>query len=1291
MEKDNKKTIEETYQKKTQLEHILLRPDSYIGSTEPLTETLWVVDDTLKRFVYREVTIVPGLLKIFDEVLVNAADNKQRDPTMNKIEVTISAATSTISVWNNGACVPVVMHEKELKYVPELVFGEPRTGSNFDDGEKKVTGGRNGLGAKLTNIFSVKFVVVTNDTQRGLAFRQEFTENMTKRSEPVITKATGKRDFTCITFTPDLKRFKMMHLDADIVAVLRKRVFDMAGISDRTLKVTLDGEPVPVTSFKDYVTAFQSGGVFKELPAKKAKAVLQTQLPTAEEVLAVDEVKVEADAVAVAVSESKAQEDAVAEDLPVVASAPFVYERIGERWEIAVGVSDGQFRQVSFVNAICTTKGGSHVNAIVDKIAEVLAEKATKKARSGKGVDIKPFQVKPHMSVFVNCLIENPAFDSQTKDTLTTRQKDFGSVVVIPDAFMKRACKLLIDRVMAWARFKETAELVKISGTKKVNLRGIPKLDDANFAGGARAERCTLILTEGDSAKTLAISGLSVVGRDCFGVFPLKGKPLNVRDCGMAKMMDNAEIQAIVDIIGLKFNVVYTKETLKTLRYGSVMVMADQDHDGSHIKGLIINFIHAYWPSLFQIKGFLCEFITPIVRCSRGPSTVLSFYTMPEYQAWQALSENERGWTVKYYKGLGTSSATEAREYFRSIDRHRIDFEYEGPASDAAMVLAFDKKHADERKAWLLAVEEGTFVDYSKPSMPYSVFVNDELSLFSLADNIRSIPSAIDGLKPSQRKILFGCFRRKLTAEVKVAQLTGYIGEHAMYHHGEISLANTIVGMAQRFVGSNNVNLLYPSGQFGTRLMGGSDSASSRYIFTKLSTVTRSIFDSRDDAILTPLKEDGVEIEPKWYLPVIPMALVNGGSGVGTGWSTDVPSYNPLDLIAAVRAKLCNTEAPLLVPWFKGFTGKVVAKDATHFYTTGHATLNADTNTVTISELPVGVWTQPYKAFLEGLMTGAHSSASAAGKAKAKGGAKARVPAKPKSAAAIAKAAKCEAEAGAGTGTPATIATKTLPAPSTGVTVLSVTDNSTEDSVLFQVKVSPETAERLGSEQALLKAFHLEASFTTTNMHLFDAGMKIRKYDSPEAVLDAFFVLRRQYYGLRHQHLVKVLTEEWARLDNKMRFLVMVTDGTILVTQAHDDLVTQLSSAGFAVFDGDAEYDYLLSIPIRGLTLERVKRLEAERDAKMRELKDLESQTPDMLWESDLSDLEKQLSRMDTEQATALRQEAVAAGNGKTAATTANKPAKKRERQSKSKAVVVGCAVDASETGVALKKLKAEV
>merc|ERR1719453_892185 len=158
---------------------------------------------------------------------------------------------------------------------------------------------------------------------------------------------------------------------------------------------------------------------------------------------------------------------------------------------------------------------------------------------------------------------------------------------------------------------------------------------------------------------------------------------------------------------------------------------------------------------------------------------------------------------------------------------------------------------------------------------------------------MRSIPCVVDGLKPTQRKVVHCCFRRNLKSDVKVAQLTGYISEHAAYHHGEVSLQGTIIGMAQKFVGSNNVNLLVPSGQFGTRLMGGKDHASSRYIYTRLAPWTRTFFHPDDDQILSYKVEEGQSIEPKHYVPVLPLVLLNGVEGIGTGWSTSVPNYNP--------------------------------------------------------------------------------------------------------------------------------------------------------------------------------------------------------------------------------------------------------------------------------------------------------------------------------------------------------------------------------------------------------------
>jgi DNA topoisomerase-2 len=372
-------------------------------------------------------------------------------------------------------------------------------------------------------------------------------------------------------------------------------------------------------------------------------------------------------------------------------------------------------------------------------------------AKKHKQAGVKPFMVKNYLWVFLNCLVENPAFDSQTKETLTLRASAFGSKCELPDAFLKRVMAGgLADAVLSFASFKANKELKKGDGAKRARLTGIPKLDDANDAGGRGSALCTLILTEGDSAKSLAISGLSVVGRDKFGVFPLRGKLLNVRDAGAAQVTANAEITAIKTILGLQHGKVYTDA--KSLRYGHLMIMTDQDHDGSHIKGLIMNFFHHFYPSLLQLPGFLVEFVTPIIKVTKGREA-RAFYTVPEYEAWREATGG-RGWRVKYYKGLGTSTAAEAKEYFANIEAHRKRFVWDGEADGDALEMAFSKKRVEERKEWLRAYEPGTFLDHAAETISYHEFVHKELILFSRADLERSIPSVVDGLKPGQRKIL---------------------------------------------------------------------------------------------------------------------------------------------------------------------------------------------------------------------------------------------------------------------------------------------------------------------------------------------------------------------------------------------------------------------------------------------------------------------------------------------------------------------------------------------------------
>jgi DNA topoisomerase-2 len=591
-----------------------------------------------------------------------------------------------------------------------------------------------------------------------------------------------------------------------------------------------------------------------------------------------------------------------------------IYATVGNRWEIAFAVSNGNFQQVSFVNSIATTSGGTHVNHIADQLCTKLESFIKKKNKTGAAV--KNAQIRNHFFLFVNCLIENPAFTSQTKEQLTTKQSAFGSKCPLPDDFVKKVSKTeVITNIVEFANIKADKAAKRADGGRRTrceSMNGVmiycaddisrihnPNLTDANMAGTAKhGHECVLILTEGLSASGLARAGIAAIsGHDRYGVFPLRGKVLNVRDASHDQIMKNVEIQQMKQILGLQHKKHY--DSAKELRYGHIMIMTDQDHDGSHIKGLLINFFEAQFPSLLRLPNFLIEFITPIVKVFKGnlkkPTKEISFFTMPEYEYWKEHN-TESGWKHKYYKGLGTSGDEDAKVYFADLDRHMKYFHPMENEGQRLIELAFAKSKADERKEWLRTYQPGTYLDHSTDRISYPDFVNKELILFSIADCARSIPSVVDGLKPGQRKIIFAAFKRNLKNEIKVVQLAGYVSEHTGYQHGEVSLQSTITAMAQMFTGSNNVNLLDPSGNFGSRLQGGKDAASARYIYTSLSAFSRKVLPPHDERLLTYNLDDGVKIEPEWYVPVVPMLLVNGAEGIGTGKSLPPLDSRPFSL-----------------------------------------------------------------------------------------------------------------------------------------------------------------------------------------------------------------------------------------------------------------------------------------------------------------------------------------------------------------------------------------------------------
>lgn len=892
----------ETVQKVSHLQHILLRPDSYVGSTDKTNEPYWVLTEEGK-FQLKQLSYSPALLKIFDEILVNAIDRNSLFPKeADSIAVTFDPNTGLISVENAGPLggISVEIHPTEKIFNPELTFGHLLTSTNYNDNDQRVTGGRNGYGAKLANVYSKLFEVTIKDSVNSVKYSQIWENNMSKCNPHKITKYSGKVSSVKITFLPDYSKFKMKGLDNDFCNIITKRVWDAMICTSPNCKVSIQGQVIKKLTFDKYVSMY--------LPD-------DTSIAT----------------------------------------------HTSERWTVAVAPSDSGFQQVSFVNGICTTKGGTHVDHVTSNITNgVITE-------LGKKIQLKPQHVKSTLFVFVKSTIVNPTFSSQVKSECTSKASTFGSSFTPPPTFTKSVLKTGIqDEVTALSKFREMKELKKTDGSKKSKILGIPKLDDANWAGTSKSEQCTLIVTEGDSAKALAVAGLSVVGRDKYGVFPMRGKCKNVRDASVKQILGNQEFSDLKKILGLQQEKQYT--SLKELRYGHLMIMTDADNDGSHIKGLIINNIHFFWPELVEL-GFVVSLITPIIKATKG-NQVLSFYTDTAYRQWYD-SENRSSWKIKYYKGLGTSTSKEAQEYFKNINKLTVGFEQD-INTEQSLILAFDKKKADNRKKWLLEStaksREELEVSYGNiNNISITDFIHKDFVNFSLADLHRSIASVVDGLKPSQRKVMFTCLRKKIKHEMKVAQLAAMTAEFTSYHHGEVSLADTIVKLAQDYMGSNNMNLLVPSGQFGTRLQGGKDASQTRYIFTHLTPSTQIVFDPLDDPILTYLDDDGRSIEPEHYIPILPIVLINGTEGIGTGFSTYIPPYNPEDIKYNILQMLEGKPMKQMNPWFRNFKG-TIKKESDETWTAIGLCSPVNNDSYHIKELPPGRWTQDFKEYLDTLI-----------------------------------------------------------------------------------------------------------------------------------------------------------------------------------------------------------------------------------------------------------------------------------------------------------------------------------
>ena len=1090
-----KKTVEETYQKHEQKEHILLRPDTYIGSTVITQEQpMWLLNHETELMEKRNPKFNPGLYKIADEIIVNAIDQSTLDPLLNQIKISINKEEGYISVFNSGKGVPVVIHGKHNIYVPELIFANLLSSSNYDDTEQRKTGGRNGYGAKLAVIFSTKVEIETVDIENHKKYKQTFENNMNKINPPEIKSNSSKTGYFKFTFWPDFKRFGIDGFSDDFVSIIEKRAYDACACTPESVKVFFNEQELKYKSFKKYIELFlgkEKGGTARS------------------------------------------------------------YESPNEDWEVCVAPSP-EYNQVSFVNGISTTKGGSHVDVINAQVARKVIE-CVKSKKKYKGVELENSYIKNHMFIFIKCSIVNPTFSSQTKEECNSRANTFNSRCDLSSEFYEKILKTsILDEAVALAKYKESRLLNKTDGKKKNIVKGLSKLDDANKAGTVQSGKCSLYLTEGDSAKALIMAGFSVVGRDYYGAYPLRGKVLNVRESNPKQLAANKEITELKQILGLEQGKKY--KSTDELRYGKVVICTDADHDGFHIRGLIINFLQWGWPTLMGLDKFVTSFVTPIVKVSKSRQ-LIPFYNMEDYNEWKEENNQGKGWAIKYYKGLGTSTSKEGKEYFNDLTNHILSYQQDENTEDS-ITLAFKRDRANDRKAWLSSPIE--VLDPKKRQVSYTEFIHKELKQFSWADNVRSIPSMVDGFKPSQRKVLWVFLNSNQTKEVKVSQIAGKISEKSAYHHGEVSLFETIIKMAQTFIGSNNINLLKPAGQFGTRLKGGKDSSAARYIFTCLSKTTTNIFKEEDDPILEYNYDDGAKIEPKYFVPTIPMILVNGSLGVGTGYSTDIPCFNPSDIVKNVKRVMKGKPQVPMVPWYNKFTGTITKVEENKFESKGVCEIDQrNPKRVVITELPIGKWSDDYREFLEGLRDDKNSW------------------------------------------------------------IDSMSNHNTDETVRIEIMFKDGYMQKVD----IYKYLRLTSTINTTNMVLWDENGKIRKYNSPEEIISEFCNVRKEYYEKRRVYLIGEYTRLLSKTREKIRFMELVMDDKLRVFKmSKAKILEQIVEYNFLPLDGETYqgYGHLVNIPLVNFSEEKIHELRSVEQSHKTELDRLTQATALDLWNDDL-------------------------------------------------------------------------
>lgn len=919
------------YKRLTDIDHVLHRLAMYIGSEG--SESKNTICFVRGQLGFKFVNETEAMAQLFLEVLANASDNLKRTRdfnTKNKANIEIGNIEVTLtpeycSMKNYGIWIPIQMHPDEGMYVPQLIFGNLRSSSNYDDEDEDSLLGTNGLGVKVVNILSKMFTVVCADPERGLLYKQSWTNNMKTFSQPEITPYSGI-GFTQVSYSLEFERFFTQGFTQESIEVYMAQC---AVISfTRQVPIVFNGQLIQVTSMMEYVKMFFPG-------------ITKENMIT------------------------------------------FISE--GKHFEVYLCDTPNSGISVAIVNGVLVKNGGIHMDEIMTNVMHSIK---TFFGKDMEGVQFTRRDIIPHVSLFVSATLVKPDFNSQSKDYLKglkplkdangRKQKRPMPSAIIPERLLKHLRTWKLIEII-----HDQIEQKQLNKMKKKEKRGKGKTDietltDANFSQTKDPnfmQQTSLLICEGESASNFPKEFISNCpgdsGRNLFGILPLHGKPRNALNANFLQLMKNRDFNNIKEAIGLSEGMDYRiPQNRLTLRYGRIIMMPDADEDGAHILGLVLLYFLTRFATLIdgQFFGFLR---TPVIQATKGGVT-LKFYKNHQYLEWKASEPGFKTWKHKYFKGLGSANDQFVREVYMNPITVQMCLD---AAYKEAAELAFRKVDADRRKQWLANFFNAvTYVPVERyTSLPVSIFINHELIGYSVETLTRALPEMMDGLKDSQRKILYtAMIRLKGGAMPRVASLAGATVDKTAYKHGEQSLCAAIAIMTQDYVGANNMPYFYPDGLFGTRQAGGADVASPRYTHVGMNWWVPLVFRPEDRALETLVDDEGEEQECETFFPILPMHMVNGSIGIATGYSATHYASNPLDLAFCLQARLAqsmrpNEKVPMpeLRPWVKGWTGTVEMKKG-GFISRGRYEIQKD-GSILITELPMGVWTKKYESFLNKL------------------------------------------------------------------------------------------------------------------------------------------------------------------------------------------------------------------------------------------------------------------------------------------------------------------------------------